>query len=212
QVFEEWTEIYTDYGYQKEADFYNRLRNGSMPLGIAPYSTYMTIYSAAPEIDGRWAVALVPGTHDPECEIEGCKEESHINRTIAGAGTGAGIIKRSANKEAAWKFLQWWTSTETQKRYSSNVESIIGLLGRVATANKNAFSELAWDPDDLAVLMEQWSKVSEVPEVPGSYYMTRAIDQAFWSVLNDNTNAKDAINEWSLVADKEIKRKIEEYS
>ena len=212
QVFEEWTEIYTDYGYQKEADFYNRLRNGSMPLGIASYSTYMTIYSAAPEIDGRWAVALVPGTHDPECEIEGCKDESHINRTIAGAGTGAGIIKRSANKEAAWKFLQWWTSTETQKRYSSNVESIIGLLGRVATANKNAFSELAWDPDDLAVLMEQWSNVSEVPEVPGSYYMTRAIDQAFWSVLNDNTNAKDAINEWSLVADKEIKRKIEEYS
>ncbi len=212
QVFEEWTDIYTDYGYQKEADFYNRLRNGSMPLGIAPYSTYMTIYSAAPEIDGRWSVALVPGTHDADCKIEGCKEESHINRTIAGGGSGAGIIKRTSNKEAAWSFLKWWTSNETQERYSSNVESIIGLLGRVATANKVAFNDLAWDPEARDILLEQWSHVQELPEVPGSYYMTRAIDQAFWSVLNDGTNAKDAINEWSQVADKEIKRKIEEYS
>ena len=174
----------------------------------------MTIYSAAPEIDGRWAVALVPGTHknDIDCDVEGCNKEEHLNRSIAGSGSGAGIIKRTSNKEAAWQFLKWWTSAETQARYSNNVESIIGLLGRVATANKEAFQQLAWDPDDLAVLMNQWSQVRELPEVPGSYYMTRAIDQAFWSVLNDGTNAKDAINEWSLVADQEIHRKIEEYS
>jgi hypothetical protein len=53
KVFEEWTEMYSDYGYLKEADFYNRFRNGSMPLGIAPYTTYMMFYSAAPEIQDR---------------------------------------------------------------------------------------------------------------------------------------------------------------
>lgn len=203
QVFEEWTEIYSDYGYLKEADFYNRFRNGSMPLGIAPYSTYMTIYSAAPEIDGRWAVANVPGTYD---------EEGNLNQTIAGSGSGAAIVKRSANKEAAWNFLKWWTSAETQTRYSNNVESVIGMLGRVGTSNVEAFNDLAWDPADLEALNEQWSKVVEVPEVPGSYYLTRAVDQAFWAVINDGSNAKDAINKWSMVADQEIKRKIEEYS
>ncbi len=203
QVFEEWTEMYTDYGYQKEADFYNRLRNGSMPLGIAPYATYMTIYSAAPEIDGRWTVANVPGTYD---------ENGNLNQTIAGSGSGAAIVKASSHHDEAWEFLKWWTSAETQSRYSNNVESILGMLGRVATANVEAFEKLAWDPNDLELLLDQWDEVQELPELPGSYYTTRAVDQAFWSVLNNGINAKDAINKWSLVADNEIKRKIEEYS
>lgn len=203
QVFEEWTEIYTDYGYQKEADFYNRLRNGSMPLGIAGYATYLTIYSAAPEIDGRWAVSQVPGTYD--------EKTGTINRTIAGSGSGCAIVKASSHWKEAWEFLKWWTSADTQYRYSSNVESIIGPLGRVSTANVEAFKRMAWDPNDLDELTDQWKEVKEIPEVPGSYYMTRAIDQAFWSVINDNINAKDAINKWSIVADNEIKRKISEY-
>lgn len=203
QVFEEWTEMYTDYGYLKEADFYNRFRNGSMPLGIAGYGTYMTIYSAAPEIDGRWKVANVPGTYD---------ENGNLNQTIAGSGSACSIVKRSPNPDAAWSFLKWWVSAETQTRYNNNVESILGMLGRVGTANVEAFNSFAWDPDDLAALNAQWAQVEELPEIPGSYYMTRAIDQAFWSVINDGTNAKDAINKWSIIADKEIKRKIEEYS
>ena len=204
QVFEEWTEMYTDYGYQKQADFYNRLRNGSMPLGISGYSTYFTLYSAAPEIDGRWAIANVPGTVDPET--------GKVNRITAGSGSGAGIVKASPRPEKAWEFLKWWTSAEIQTRYSNNVESILGLLGRVTTSNSEAFNNLGWDPEDLEALNEQWNYVQEVPEVPGSYYTTRAVDQAFWSVINDGINAKDAINKWSLIADNEIKRKIEEYS
>ncbi|MBE6781766.1 MAG: extracellular solute-binding protein [Ruminococcaceae bacterium] len=203
QIFEEWTEIYTDYGYLKEADFYNRFRNGSMPLGIAGYSVYLTIYSAAPEIDGRWAVAKVPGTLN--------EETGEINRTIAGAGSGCAIVKASSHWKEAWEFLKWWTSAETQTRYSNNVESVIGPLGRVTTANVEAFKKMAWDPAALETITEQWKEVKEVPEVPGSYYMARAIDQAFWSVINDGSNAKDAINKWSIIADNEIKRKIEEY-
>lgn len=198
-VFDFWTDLYTDYDFQKEADFYNRFRVGTMPLGIAPYSTYITLYSAAPEIKGRWAVACVPG-------MEGG------NNSVAGAGTGCAIIKKSANRENAWKFLKWWTSADTQIRYSNNVESLIGMLGRQQTANVEALNGLAWDKADLAVINEQWSRVKEVPEVPGSYYFSRALDQAFWSVINDGTNAKDAISKWSKVADEEIERKIKEYS
>ncbi len=203
QIFEEWTEIYTDYGYQKEADFYNRLRNGSMPLGIAGYATYLTVESAAPEIDGRWAVAKVPGTLD--------ESTGEINHTIAGSGSGCAIVKASSHWKEAWEFLKWWTSAETQTRYSNNVESVIGPLGRISTATVEAFENLAWNPTDLDVLLSQWEEVKEVPEVPGSYYVVRAIDQAFWSVINDGSNAKDAINKWSVVANNEIKRKIEEY-
>lgn len=198
-VFEEWTAMYTDYGYLKEADFYNRFRNGSMPMGIAPYSTYMTIYSAAPEIKDRWSVANVPGTADG-------------NNFVAGSGTGCAIVKRSAHHAEAWEFLKWWTSAETQTRFSNHVESILGPLGRIATSNVEAFQKLSWNPDDLEKLLAQWETVREVPEVPGSYYLSRAVDQAFWSVINDNVNPKDAVTEWSKTADSEIARKIKEYS
>ena len=98
-----------------------------------------------------------------------------------------------------------------QTRYSRNVESVLGMLGRIPTSNVEAFKNLSWDPDDLGALLNQWEKVKEVPEVPGSYYLSRAVDQAFWSVMNDNTNPKDAVVKWSKVADEEIQRKIKEY-
>lgn len=196
-TFEAWTDFYTKYDFYKESDFYNRFRVGAMPLGIAPYTTYMTFYSAAPEIKDRWSVALVPGNGD--------------NRYVAGGGTGCAIIKKSDKKEAAWEFLKWWTSETTQSRYSKNAESLLGRIGRIAVSNKNALSSLAWDPHDLSVITEQRSFVKEVPEVPGGYYLTRAVDQAYWAVLNDDDSPKDALNKWSKVADDEIKRKIEEY-
>ncbi len=202
-VFELWTGLYTDYGILKEADFYNRLRVGVMPLGIAPYGTYVTLYSAAPEIQGRWGIALVPGTEN---------EDGTINRTIAGAGTGCGIIKKSPNQKAAWEFLKWWVSAETQTRYNNNVESILGMIGRTSVSNVEAFNSIAWDAEHLKILNEQWSYVNEIHEVPGSYYLTRAVDQAYWSVVEDGERIKDAVVKWSQAADDEIDRKIREYS
>ncbi len=201
-VFEQWTNFYLERDFLKEADFYNRLRVGVMPLGIAPYSTYMTLYSTAPEIRGRWGIAMVPGTEN---------ENGEINYSVAGSGTGCSIIKKSNKQEQAWQFLKWWTSTETQTRYNNNLQSILGMIGRNAVSNVEAFNNLAWDKDDLVILNDQWSQVKEVQEVPGSYDVTRAIDQAFWAVLEDHAKVKDSVVKWSKSADKEILRKIKEY-
>lgn len=199
QVFDDWTRLYTDYKYIKEADFYNRFRVGTMPLGIALYTTYMTLYSAAPEIRGRWGLALVPGV-------------TADNHTVSGSGTGCGIVKRSENIPEAWEFLKWWTSADTQKRYSQNMEALQGLVGRPAVSNTEALKALTWEREELSVLMEQRNQVKEVPEIPGSYYVSRAIDQAFWSVINNGKSSTDTIMKWSQVADEEIRRKISEYS
>lgn len=202
-VFEQWTDFYLQYDFLKEADFYNRLRVGVMPLGIAPYSTYMTLYSTAPEIRGRWGIAMVPGT-------EG--EDGNINYSVAGSGTGCAIVEKSSKKEQAWQFLKWWTSTETQTRYNNNLQSILGMIGRNAVSNVEAFNNLSWDKDDLALLNNQWAQIKEVQEVPGSYDVTRSIDQAFWAVLEDHAKVKDVVTKWAKSADKEIQRKIEEYN
>ena len=104
EAFKYWVEMYTKYKLPTEAEFYNRFRLGISPLGISPYTLYNTLSQAAPEIDGRWGIATVPGTRD--------KETGEINRTVSGGGTGCSILSVSENKKAAWTFLKhnWHTT------------------------------------------------------------------------------------------------------
>jgi len=202
-AFKYWTDMYTKKKLPVEASFYNRFRSGTMPLGIDVYTMYTTLTEAAPEIQGRWSIALVPGTEN---------EDGTINRTIAGAGTGCSIIKSSNNINEAWEFLKWWTQADTQLQYNNNVEAILGAVSRATTANIEAFSRMAWEKKDLALLLEQRSYIKEIPEVPGSYFVSRAVDQAFWNVVESNAQPKDTLYKWNNVCNNEIKRKIAEYS
>ncbi len=201
-AFTQWTDFYTKYGIEKQADFYNRFRVGTMPLGIATYNTYTTLTQTAPEVQGRWKIAPIPGI---------MQEDGTINRSIGGSGSGCGVVAPSSNKDAAWEFLCWWTSSDTQLRFNNNVESVLGAVARTSTANINAFNSYSWNADDLSILNEQWDAVVELAELPGGYYVSRAVDQAFWAVLNKEQNEKDAMLQWGEIADNEIDRKINEY-
>ena len=203
-AFKYWVDMYTLYKIPTDADFYNRFRLGTMPLGVTSYTLYNTLAQAAPEINGRWGIALVPGTVN--------KETNEIDRTISGGGTGCSILSASKNKEEAWTFLKWWTEATTQLDYNNNVESIIGATARVPLATIDAFENLSWKPADVPVLSEQFSKIKEINEVPGSYYVSRAVDQAFWNVVTNGRNHKDVLIEWGSIANDEITRKISEYN
>ncbi len=202
-VFTQWAEFYTKYKVPVTMDFYNRFRIGSAPLGIAPYTLYTQLKAAAPEIDGRWAVSLIPGT---------VGRNGEINHTSAGSGAGCAITKLSKNPDNAWKFLKWWTQTETQLKYSESLESLLGPLGRVASANIEALKNMVWDEEMIKLLDEKLDTVIQIPEIPGGYYTARGIDQAFWNVVEQNENPTDMLLEWGNVVDREIKRKQLEFA
>lgn len=201
-VFEKWTDMYSEYGFPVSYDFYNRFRSGEMPMGIAPYTQYNTIAVAATEINGLWGMAEIPGT---------IGEDGTINRKSAGGGTGSAILQISKKKDLAWEFLKWWTSTEAQVRYAKDIEAVLGAAARLDTANVEALQLLSWNKDDLKSIMNQWRNVEEFPEIPGSYYTIRSIDQAFWSVVNSGSNPTNTLIKWSKEADDEISRKRMEY-
>ena len=203
EAFTFWTEMYTKYKIPTTQSFYNRFKVGTCPLGIDVYTMYTQISEAAPEIEGAWGIALVPGFK---------QADGVINHTISGSGSGCAILEKSKNKDEAWEFLKWWTSAETQLSYNNNVESILGAISRTTTATVEAFEQMSWKEDDLSILLEQRRNIVEVPEIPGSYYLTRAVDQAYWQVINKTKNVKDALVYWSDVADNEIARKIKQYS
>ncbi len=201
-AFSMWTEFYTDYKFPVTADFYNRFRSGLMPMGVTAYTMYSTLTVAAPEIRGKWAMAEIPGIR---------QADGSIDRSQAGGGTGCGILENSHNKEAAWELLKWWTSEDIQLRYSNSVEAILGVSGRIATANVGAMQRLPWDKNSVTVLLKQWEQVDEVPEVPGGYFTAQAIDQAYWNVVNNNEDARKMLLEWGIAADAEITRKRAEF-
>ena len=201
-VFQDWTEYYTQMKFPTEMNFYNRFRAGTCPLGIISYSTAVLLSTEAPELEGLWAMASVPGT---------VQEDGTCNNSIAAGGTGCSILNLSDNKEAAWTFLKWWTSADTQLAYSTNLESILGPLGRVMVSNTEALQALNWTEEELTAIMAARENIQELPEVPGGYQVSRTIDMAFYNVVNTNVNAKDSLLEWGKVADDEIKRKWEQY-
>lgn len=203
EVFTKLTDFYTEKGLPLTADFYNQFRSGLMPLGIQPYTMYTLLDEMAPDIRGRWGIAPLPGVR---------KEDGTIDHTDAAFGTGAFIVKRSENHEAAWELLKWWTSEDIQVRYSQGMENRLGATGRQAVSNVNALSRLSWKMDTLETLEIQGGHVGEYPELPGGYYMSRAIDQAFWNVTSSGKRPKDMLFKWSGIANREIARKIEEYS
>lgn len=202
-VFTKWTDFYTKYGFSKTYDFFNRFRLGLMPMAIQSYTLYANLTAAAPEIEGLWHMYEVPGTVGADGEINNC---------VSGGGSGAVILSASKHKNEAWEFLKWWTSEDIQYRYGNEVEKILGPSARNATANVGALKQYDWTLNNLETLLSQWAKVKEIPEVPGGYYVSRAVDQAFWNVTNASENPKDMLLKWTDVAQTEIDRKRQQYN
>ena len=200
--FEYYCDLYGEYKLPVEFSFYNRFRTGEMPLGISPHTDYATLMAAAPEITGKWSVYQVPGIMN----------DGQINNTVVGSGTASVILDDTDEPEATWEFLKWWTDADTQYRYSSDIESIVGVAGRHPTANISALSKLSWGGSDINTIVGQFKVVTDLPQVPGGYYLERAINNAFYSVYSDKEQPKKMLVKWSTMVDEEMTRKIKEYS
>lgn len=203
KAFIQWTDFYTDYGLEMTYSFLNRFRTGTMPIGIADYTMYNQIYVAAPEIQNLWSMTAIPGTVKPD---------GTIDRSQGGSGTACIMTSTSKHKSAAWEFMRWWTGADAQTRYANDIESVLGMSARYPTANKTAFSNIQWSRSEYEILLEQWQSVCEIPEIPGSYYTVRGIDNAFRSVILNGKNPKETLVQYSRDIDAEIKRKRGEFA
>lgn len=203
QAFKECAELYSNYGVPVSADFYNRFRSGEMPIGISSFSTYVLLSTAAPELAGRWGIAPIPGLE---------KEDGTIDRSSAGlVGTACIILNQSTKADASWEFLKWWTSAETQTSFAFNIESLIGLEARWASANLEAFNSLDWGKDDLSVIQEYWQWAKECPVVLGGYYTSRHLSNAWNRIINNGQSVRDALEEAVYDINRELRAKQEEY-
>ncbi len=209
EAFTDYVKYFTDYGIPVWYDFVSRFRSGEMPIGIASYATYNTLMVSAPEIKGLWEFTLIPGTEYVDEETG----ETYIDRSDFITGSASMMIAQDDedHKQLAWEFMKWWSSTDTQVQFGREMEALLGSSARYATANINAFSQLAWSYDDIAVLTEQWSQTVGIREVPGGYYSGRHITNAIRKVINDSDDPRETILDYAITINEEIEKKRTEF-
>ena len=204
-AFEMWTDFYTKYDFDQQYDAFSRFRTGEYPIVVSDYCTFFNqLAVAAPEIDGLWGFAPIPGT---------LQEDGTISHAVNSNNTGAVIFnkvdKKTNGMDNAWTFLKWFCSTEVQVEYGTQIEGLLGQMGRYATANTEALTQLAWSTDEANTILGAMDELEEIPIIPASYSVTRNVMNAFRDVVNNNENPRDTLMSYNRDINEEITRKRE---
>lgn len=201
------TELYTHYGLpQQVSNFFDSFRSGSLPIGISTFETYIRLSMAAPEISGKWSIALSPGKYDESL--------GEIARWQTGSATAMTLLKSDdENKDnAGWELLKWWSSADVQTEFMNRLTMIYGKSYIWNSANIEAFSNsIAFKTADKKVIMEQWRWMREIPKVPGWYMLERELSNSWNSIVIDGENTRSVIENAVTIVDKELKRKLTEF-
>ena len=203
EAFKQYTDFYTKYSYPLTFDFLTRFRSGVMPIGLSGYNMYNTLKYSASEINGLWGMFTIPGT---------VREDGTVDYTQAdSSGTGTVLFSMNDNEEDAWEFIRWWSGKEAQLRYGQDLEAVMGVAARYATANLEAFKEIGWTQEERKVLLQQIENMEYIPIVPGNYYVSRGLNNAFRAVVNDGENPRELLMTWTTKINDEITRKRAEF-
>ena len=200
-AFTKWVKYYTDYNLPTTYDFINRFRVGEIPIGIIDYTSYNTLSVFAPEINGLWEFGEVPGVRQPD---------GTINNVVAGSVNACCIMTGTKDKPAAWEFLKWWTSDQTQTDYALELENVMGTAARYAPANIKALYSIPWPKKEFDKILNQWQKVVAVPNVPGAYFTGRYIDFALRDALTGTKDAGECLEDAARKINSELQSKREE--
>ena len=203
--FEKVIDLYKKFGISRDINFFNRFRSGEAPLGIAGYGTYMQLQAAAPELRGLWSFTMIPGTR---------QKDGTINRLESSSVTGCVMISSNIKQDRVdqlFQFMEWWTGSETQIRYGSELEAINGLTFRIAPANHAVLENLGWSGDELAVIGEQMKQIKNPPQVLAGYTLSRSLTSAIRGAINNTNTPRRSLAIYNKDINYEIMRKRQEF-
>ncbi len=204
EAFDKLCSYFTQYSFPVTFDAANRFRTGEMPV---IFSDYVTMYNQlsifATEIRDLWEFVPVIGMED---------ENGNINNTAISTVTSMIMMNGCDKQENAWRFMDWYTSEQTQKDYANEMVAIVGQGAMYATANKAALESLPWSKTDLDNILAQYNNLAIIPEMPGGYIITRYVGFAFLDAYNNNADPVEEMLGYIDDINKEITRKRQEFN
>lgn len=205
-TFKDWTEYYTKQSFATSMSVTTRFRTGECPLIIEDYTYMNTLRAAAPEIEGSWSIAPIPGT---------VQKDGTINRDTSCMVSGAMMLKNmveaNETKTEAWDFLKWWVSEDTQTRFADEQEALLGSSGQFPVSNLASLRDSAKEKGISAQIEEITNWLIGMDQVPGGYITGRSIENAFLSVVSENTDPVDTLYNQLRFINSELTNKRKEF-
>jgi len=212
EAFEYLCQFFEQYRFPIAYDFSNRFRSGEIPIGIMDYGTYTQLSVYATEIKGLWQFVPLPAytVYDEDTGDVVYKNNDSVS------GVSAIIMVKNDDRtedktKAAWEFMKWYVSAETQTEYATELTALLGTVSKHQTANIEALESLPWTTTEKNNLMAQFENLAAIPEYPGSYIIGRYVNFAFLAVYNENADAADSLQSYIIEINKELTRKRQEF-
>ena len=159
-----------------DVDLYQAFNSGYYPLFISGPWSIKELQTKFPKLKGKWGVSVLPKRKTPTSFIGGCNLV---------------MFKKSKNKEAAWKFIEFMNSKKIQVEWFNITTDL--------PSNKYAWEDPVIKNDDkLVVFGEQLLHVKSPPNIPEWEQLANALQNnlerfiygkvELESMLNSTTN------------------------
>lgn len=183
--------LYTDLGVPKtKIPLEQGMRIGDFPLAISGNWKIDSLRLSAPEINGKWSIALLPAGPSGK-------------HTAFVGGRVMGIFNKSKNKHLAWEFIKFLFQPEIQIRlYEAARETQDSYL----PSNILTWDALPMKAEFKEVLKLQAQDAKGPPSVLGWDESTRFIEEAIQKVVLQGSDAKEELIKATSEMDKHLKR------
>jgi len=161
-------------------DIIPAFKEGILPMFISGPWMIKMIHDQAPEIDNKWAIAVLP------------KKEN--NSSLLG-GSDLSVFEHSKNKEAAVKFIAFMSKAETQLKWMEQTSS----LPAVTAAWDN--EKLKNDPN-YVVIGEQLETALPMPVIPQWAQISQSYLKHFERIYRTNADVKTELESFNKEAAK----------
>ncbi|HHY19415.1 MAG TPA: extracellular solute-binding protein [Firmicutes bacterium] len=203
--FSEFIELYTKYKIEAEVPGTIRstnFRDGTFPIIFGNvYSDYGIFNLAAPEIKGKWTVAVAPGT----------LRDGVMHREVYAGPSTLSIMKSSKRKKDAWELIQYLAKPETQGKYAERV--MIELEGTTfIPTDIEAFRALPIPEKDRKIIEEQ-ARFAKTPpfSLAPREISYRLLDFAAHEVVQLGKSPEQAIRDAAKQMNVELEKKNKEF-
>lgn len=182
-----FAELYTKYNVPKtKIPLEQGMRTGDFPIAISGNWKIDGLRLSAPEISGKWGIAVLP------------RGPSGKSTAFIG-GRIVGIFEQSKNKEAAWKFLKFLFRPETQEKlYKAALEKQDTYL----PPRMKTWSTLQMEQGFKDVLVAQAHDAKGPPPVANWDSISKYIDEAIQKIVLQGSDVKTELE----IASKEMDR------
>lgn len=186
-----FSRFYTDLGVPKSRiPLEQGMRTGDFPLAISGNWKIDSLRLTAPEIAGKWSVAMLPAGPTGK-------------RTAFLGGRVIGIFNKSKNKQQAWGFVKFLFQPQTQiKLY----EAARAAQDSYLPSNVLAWDKLPLEEEFKVILKSQAEDAKGPPSVLGWDESTRFVEEAIQRVVLQGADPKGELSRASREMNKYLKR------